>query len=284
MKSALGILLALALLTVFGQAAQAGDWWPLDANNTLVIDTTKGRLVVEMRPDFAPMAVARIKLLAHEHVYDGLLFHRVLDHYVDQTGNPNNRDGGTSRYPDLKPEFRFVLAPGAIDAIASHAAEGITGFVGATPFAASPNPQHTGTWRAWGAYCPGVAGMGREEGLDTANSEIFFMRDASRSLDHDYTVWGRVVQGLEVVRAIAVGEPPAHPDRMIRARVMAELPDSERPKLEVIDTHSAAFAATLAEMRKQRGADFSLCDVPLATRTLRDGSRMTGDANQRGSR
>ena len=266
-------LLAFCLVPLLGRTAQAGEWWPLDANNTMVIDTTKGRLVVEMRPDFAPLAVARIKLLAHEHVYDGLLFHRVLDHYVDQTGNPNNRDGGTSRYPNLKPEFRIMLAPPAIDAIATQSADGITGFVGATPFAASLNPQHPGTWRAWGAYCPGVAGMGREEGLDTANSEIFFMRDASRSLDHDYTVWGRVVQGLEVVRAIAVGEPPTAPDRMIRVRLMAELPEAEQPKIEVIDTHSAAFAAALRALRAQRGADFSVCDVPIATRTLHGGEK-----------
>jgi len=259
-------LLVFFLLPLLGSAAQARDWWPLDINNTLVIETTKGRLVVEMRPDVAPMAVARIKLLAHEHFYDGLLFHRVLDHYVDQTGNPNNRDGGTSRYPNLKPEFRVVLAPAAIDAIATQSADGITGFVGATPFAASANPQHPGTWRAWGAYCPGVAGMGRAEGLDTGTSEIFFMRDASRSLDHDYTAWGRVVQGLAVVRAIAVGEPPAHPDRMIRVRLMAELPKNEQPKIEVIDTRSAAFAATLAALRRQRGADFSVCDVALAVR------------------
>ncbi len=261
--------LGLALLAASSRSAIASDWWKLDANNTLVIDTTKGRMVIEMRPDFAPLAVARIKLLAHEHVYDGLLFHRVLNHYVDQTGNPNNRDGGTSHYPNLKPEFRFLQAPAAIDAIATQSADGITGFVGATPFAASPSPQHPGAWRAWGAYCPGVAGMGREEGLDTANSEIFFMRDASRSLDHDYTVWGRVVQGLDVVRAMAVGEPPAHPDRMVRVRLMAELSENEQPKIEVIDTRSATFAATLAELRRQKGADFTLCDVPVAIRILK---------------
>jgi peptidylprolyl isomerase len=246
--------------------AFAGEWWPLDPANTLVIETSRGRITVEMRPDFAPLAVARIKLLAREHVYDGLLFHRVLDHYVDQTGNPNNRDGGTSRYPNLPPEFRFTLLPTAIDAIVRRNADGISGFVGATPFEASPNPQKPGTWRAWGVYCAGVAGMGREAALDTANSEIFFMRDASRSLDHDYTVWGRVVEGLDVVRAVAVGEPPAHPDRMIRVRVMGDMPAGDRPRLEVVDTRSAAFAATVQAARRARGADFSVCDVPVGVR------------------
>jgi peptidylprolyl isomerase len=247
----------------------ADPWFSLAPDSTLVIDTTKGRIVVEMRPDFAPNAVARIKLLAREHVYDGLLFHRVLDKYVDQTGNPNNHDGGTSKHPNLQPEFRVSLKPGQIDAIATEGPSGISGFVGATPFQASYDPARPGVWRAWAAYCDGVAGMGREADLGSANSEIFFMRAPSRSLDHDFTPWGRVVVGLDVVRQIAVGEPPAHPDRMIRVQVMADMPAAERPQVEVIDTRSAAFKKTIAEARKARGADFSVCDLRVATRTGR---------------
>jgi peptidylprolyl isomerase len=112
--------------------------------------------------------------------------------------------------------------------------------------------------------------MGRQADINTANSEIFFMRAASRRLDHDYSVWGRVVQGLDVVRAINVGEPPAQPDKMLRVRVMADLPVSERPKLEVIDTRSAAFQADIQALRQQKGADFTLCDVPIATRPTAD--------------
>jgi len=260
------IVLATVGLCIMPSVALASDWRPLDPANTLVIETSKGRVVVEMRPEMAPLSVARVKLLAREHVYDGLLFHRVLDHYVDQTGNPNNHDGGTSSHPNLPPEFRFALNDAAIDAVATRNADGITGFVGATPFAASLNPAKPGTWRAWGVYCQGVVGMGREAASDSGNSEIFFMRDTNRSLDHDYTVWGRVVQGLNVVRAIAVGEPPPHPDRMTRVRVMQDLPPAERPRLDVIDTRSAAFAAAIAEVRRREGADFSVCDVPVATR------------------
>ncbi len=263
---------SFAALVVFatagGGGAMAGTWWPLDTQNTLVIDTTKGQIVVEMRPDFAPKAVERIKLLSREHVYDGLLFHRVLDHYVDQTGNPNNRDGGTSNHPNLAPEFRFLLDPKTIDAVATHNADGITGFVGATPFGASPSPQHPGSLRAWGIYCAGVAGMGREDDINSANSEIFFMRNTSRSLDHDYTVWGRVVLGLNVVRAVAVGEPPAHPDRMVRVRVMADLPKAEQPQIEVMDTTSAVFKANIQGQRQREGADFSVCDVPVGVKSL----------------
>lgn len=259
------IAATLAVLAV-PAAAAATDWWPLDPANTLVIDTTKGRIIIEMRPDFAPLAVARIKRLTHEHLYDGLLFHRVLDHYVDQTGNPNNRDGGTSTHPNLPPEFRFTLARAQIDAIATRTPDSLTGFVGATPFAAATNPQDKTTWRAWGVYCPGVVGMGREAALDTANSEIFFMRAENRSLDHDYTVWGRVVAGLPVVQSIAVGFPPPHPDRMLRVRLAADLPAADQPHLQVMDTRSPAFAALIAKTRQEKGADFTVCDVAVPVR------------------
>jgi peptidylprolyl isomerase len=94
------------------------------------------------------------------------------------------------------------------------------------------------------------------------------MREPARRLDHDYAVWGRVVQGLDAVRAMNVGEPPAQPDKMLRVRVMEDMPPAERPKLEVIDTQSAEFQATIAQLRQQRGADFTVCDVPIATRTV----------------
>jgi peptidylprolyl isomerase len=116
------------------------------------------------------------------------------------------------------------------------------------------------------AYCDGVAGMGRQADLGSANSEIFFMRAPSRLLDHDFTPWGRVVSGLNVVRQIAVGEPPAHPDRMIRVQVMADMKAAEQPKLQVIDTRSALFKQRIAAARRRFGADFSVCDVPIETK------------------
>jgi peptidylprolyl isomerase len=266
MNAKIAATLSTALACLATPARAAAPWWPLDPARTLVIDTTKGRIVVEMRPDFAPLAVDRIILLAREHIYDGLLFHRVIDFYVDQTGNPNNHDGGTSHHPNLPPEFRVSLKPSAIDVIATKSADGISGFIGATPFAASPDPAHPGQWRAWAVYCEGMAGMGREADPGSANSEIFFMRATSRSLDHDYTPWGRVVAGQEDVRAIAVGEPPKSPDRMIRVQLMADMSQADRPRTQIIDTRSDAFKARIDQTRKQEGADFSVCDVPIETK------------------
>lgn len=261
--------LAAALLLI--AAAPARDWRPLDPENTLVIETTKGRVVVELRPEFAPRGVERIKLLARERVYDGLQFHRVIDGFVAQTGNPNNHDGGVSAHPDLPPEFSFRIAPSIATLVASRS-DGQEGFVGATPFQAvsageqARLPPADGRLRAWGAYCPGVMGMGRQADPGSANSEIFFMRAPSRRLDHDYTVVGRIVSGQAAVDAVAVGEPPKVPDLMLKVRVMVDLPAAEQPAIEVMDERGPAFRTRVAEARRARGADFTVCDVTVPVR------------------
>ena len=260
---------ATALLAL---PAFAADWRPLDPQNTLVIDTSKGRIVVEMRPDFAPKSVERVKLLAREGVYDGLLFHRVIENFVDQTGNPDNKGGGSS-HPDLAPEFTFRLKSLDHAKVAVRSSDGIAGFIGATPFAAGSDleaerDKDIGR-RAWGAYCPGVVGMGRNAAEDSGNSEIFFMRAAARRLDRAYSVWGRTVVGFDVVKAVAVGVPPANPDRMIKVRVAADMPPAEQPRIEVMDERGAAFAALVEKVRKAKGADFSICDIEVPAREVR---------------
>ena len=238
-------------------------WRALDAANSVLIETSAGRIVIEMRPDFAPAAAARIKLLAREGLYDGLLFHRVIDGYVAQTGNPNNRDSG-SAHPDLPAEFTFPLAPDRDYTAALNASDRIGGFIGAASFEAE-QPAVTARRgrppRAWGCFCAGAVGMGRWENPHTANSEIFFMRESARRLEHQYTMFATVVDGLEVVRRLAVGEPAPAPDRMTRVRVIADLAAEERPSLQVMNTRSAAFRQLVAEARAARGADFSMCDI-----------------------
>jgi cyclophilin family peptidyl-prolyl cis-trans isomerase len=76
-----------------------------DPENTLIIETTKGRVVVEMRPDLAPKHVAHIKALAREGFYDGIVFHRVIDGFMAQTGCPKGTGTGGSDKPNLKAEF-----------------------------------------------------------------------------------------------------------------------------------------------------------------------------------
>ncbi len=248
-------------------SAQTG-WQPLDPEQVLQIDTTKGRLLVEMRPDFAPNAVARVKQLARERFYDGLQFHRVIEHFVAQTGNPDNRDGGVSRHPNLAPEFMFRFKPGSSEVRAIDASDAVSGFFGSVPFEGEPlvesSRRPTGLVRAWGAYCPGVAGMGRQQARDTANSELFFMLDAARRLDRDYTVWGRIVDGMPVLRSLAIGEPPARPDLMTRVRVLADIHPAERVRVSL--PPAADVAGRIQELRRATGADFTICDVELGAR------------------
>lgn len=262
-----GLLAALVPL-----CATAADWRKPDPDQTLVIDTTKGRIVVELAPQAAPAAVARIKQLAKEGVYDGLQFHRVIAGFVAQTGNPNNRDGGTSEHPDLAPEFTFRLTPELTSqtVFVTQASDGRTGFLGSLPISAVSAGEEArarnGRVLAWGAYCQGVFGMGRQADPGTANSEIFVMLDSARRLDRDYTPFGRVVSGFEVAQALAVGEPPETPDQMIRVALAADLPEAERPSLELADPRGEVFQDRVAALRAEKGADFTVCDVEVPTR------------------
>lgn len=249
-------------------------WLELDPENLLVVDTTRGRLIVEMRPDLAPRAVERIKLLAREGVYDGLHIHRVIDGFVAQTGNPNNRDGGTSAHPDLKPEFSARLPLDTPWTVIQRTADFSAGFLGTLPILTTSDSetarQTDGKFQVWGAYCPGVAGMGRQHDPGSANSEIFFMRGSAFRLNLNFTVWGNVVIGLPHVYEFAVGEPPAQSDLMNRVVVAGDLEEDKRPRVEMMDTTSERFQVMVRATRQERGANFSLSDVRVPTRLNTD--------------
>ncbi|CAN7354301.1 peptidylprolyl isomerase [Phenylobacterium sp. LjRoot225] len=252
--------------------AALADWRALDAENTLILDTDKGRVVIELRPEFAPLAVARIKRLARTRVYDNLQFHRVVDGFMAQTGNPNNLDGGKSLEPDLPAEFTFRLGAETPRVQISRPLGESQGFIGAQPYvsvdeirmAMSPDRRVS----AWGAFCPGVVAMGHDSEPSSGNSEFFVMRAATRSLDRSYSVVGRVVMGLDAVRALTAGDPPIQPSRMQKARIMADLPESERPQIAVLNTLSPEFRAIAERVRAIRGADFSICDVEAPVRVI----------------
>ncbi len=251
-------------------SSQARDWRPLDAENTLVIDTNRGQIVVEMTPLAAPRHVERMKLLARRGFFDGVVFHRVIDWFMAQTGDPLGTGEGQSPYPDLEAEFTFRR--GADSGFVAYAAPtgASVGFIGSLPVMSQPDALMArgadGRVSAWGLYCPGVAGMARDEPPNSANSQFFLMRQAYPSLEKRYTVWGRVVQGLDVVRAIKTGEPVVDPDRMTRVRVLADVPAAERPAIQVADTRGPAFRALVERVRRERGADFSVCDVEVPVR------------------
>lgn len=264
---------ALAAAVAAPALAQApSDWRTVPAENTLVIDTSRGRVLVELAPQAAPNHVARIRQLAGQGFYDGLRFHRVIDWFMAQTGDPLGTGEGQSWYEDLAAEFTFRRGPDLAWTPVASPAGAEVGFLGSLPIQTQPDALMplTGDGRvhAWGLYCAGVAGMARGDANDSANSQFFLMRQPYPALDKRYTAWGRVVAGLEVVRALRVGEGDngavtGEADVMTRVRLAADLPEAERPVVRVLDPGSERFRALVETARAARGADFSVCDIEL---------------------
>ncbi|WP_374579032.1 peptidylprolyl isomerase [Phenylobacterium sp.] len=244
----------------------AGDWRTPNPDDVLVIDTNKGRIIVEMLPEIAPAHVQRLKELTRSGFYDGRAFFRVIDNFMDQTGDPQDDGTGGSDKPDLAQEFLFRLGQdsGFVQAADQNVSQ--VGFIKSVPVM-SQSPMlmamtADGKISAWPLYCPGVAAMARAQDPDSANSQFFLMRYAYPSLEKRYTGWGRVIAGLDVVRAIKVGEPVAAPqDKMDKVRILADIPAAERPKVRVIDPGSAWFKAEIASVRSRMGADFTACEI-----------------------
>jgi cyclophilin family peptidyl-prolyl cis-trans isomerase len=173
------LALALVLLVPGLAAAQA----PADRENLLYIDLDYGRVVIQMRPDIAPKHVARVKELARAKFYDGLKFHRVIDGFMAQTGDPTGTGAGGSGKGNLPAEFSRV------------------------------------------AFERGIVGAARASNPNSADSQFFIMFARNAGLDGQYTVWGKVISGMEFVDKIKRGEPPRTPDRMLRVRVAADEPN-----------------------------------------------------------
>jgi len=247
------------------QPAEA-DWRTPNAEDVLVIDTNKGRIIVEMVPEIAPAHVARVRELTREKLYDGLRFFRVVADFMAQTGDPENTGTGGSTKPDMAGEFLFRRGADLPFNLAVDQQVAEVGFIKSVPvmsqgmmLAALTRDQKVS---AWTLFCQGVAGMARGTDPNSANSQFYLMRAPYPSLERNYTGWGRVISGQDVVNAIKVGEPVADPqDRMERVRVLADLPEAERPKVRVIDPAGPWFQGEVARARAIGGDNFSACDV-----------------------
>jgi peptidylprolyl isomerase len=244
------------------------DWRTPDPQNVMVIDTTRGRIIVELDPLSAPQAVARVRELTKQAFYDGRSFFRVIDSFMDQTGDPQENGTGGSSRPNLPPEFAFrrssdmpfvsVTKSGGLEA----------GFIGAMPVISQSMDLGLLTAdhkvAAYVTFCPGVGGLARADDPASANSQFFLMRGPHDNLDQKYAAWGRVIAGEDVVRAIKTGEPPPPPaDKMTKVRLLADIPAAERPQVRVIDVQGPWFKAMIDRIKAEKVVDFSLCDVDL---------------------
>lgn len=186
---ALAALMAAFLVPSMAAAqdSDAAEAEIISPENILVMDLENGEnVLIEMFPDVAPQHVERIRTLASQGFYDGVIFHRVIRDFMAQGGDPTGTGRGGSELPDLPAEF-------------------------------SPIP-----------HARGIVAMARAADPNSANSQFYIMlADGDWSqLDGQYTVWGRVLNGMDGIDQIAQGEPPANPTRILRARTLAtEYPD-----------------------------------------------------------
>ncbi len=162
-----------------------------DPENTLIIELKDGPVIVELLPDVAPEHVARIKELARAGAYDNVAFHRVIDGFMAQTGDV--------QHGDMEDDFNIRRAGTGGSDLPDLKAE----------FSSVPHDR-------------GTLGMARTADPDSANSQFFINFADNHFLNGQYTVFGRVIEGMEHVDNIARGEPPANPDRMISVKVAAD--------------------------------------------------------------
>lgn len=171
------LTLLIGSLFIMSTAAEAQA---TDLENTLYMSINDATVTIELRPDLAPQHVAQIKKLTRAGFYDGIIFHRVIDGFMAQTGDPTGTGMGGSEEPNLPAEFTDEN------------------------------------------YTRGTLGMARSASPDSANSQFFICFDNCSFLNGQYTVFGSVTEGMEVIDGIAKGEPPAEPDKIEKMVVAAD--------------------------------------------------------------
>jgi peptidylprolyl isomerase len=187
---ALGLTLGMTSDAFAQSASPPAQAANVDPENTLYLDIEYGRVVIRMRPDLAPKHVARIKQLVRQGFYDGIVFHRVIDGFMAQTGDPKgNGTGGSGQ--NIPAEF-------------------------------------TSTDKADGKHVRGAVSMARASNINSADSQWFIVLGDSNFLDGQYTYWGEVVSGMEFVDRIRRGDSNEnglvpYPDRIIRIQVAADV-------------------------------------------------------------
>ena len=144
---------------------------------TLTMKLETGDVIIKLRPDLAPGHVERITALSNEGFYDGVVFHRVIEGFMAQGGDPTGRGTGGSKLPNLKAEF-------------------------------SKEP-----------HVRGVCSMARTPDPNSANRQFFICLDDATFLDGQYTVWGQVTSGMDLIDGLPKGEPPRSPGKIVSMRV-----------------------------------------------------------------
>lgn len=250
-------------------ARDPADWRQVDPENVLQLTINNRQVLIELAPQFAPQHVERVREVTRAGHYDGIPFHRVIDDFMAQGGEVGAVYMLASPYGPLKAEFTFRRSPKATPALWVQAAEGppvgyIDGFLVSGQPDGLADMTSDNRVEGWALHCPGVASMARTDVPDSADTQYFLVRQPSHNLDQKYTVWGRALIGLDVIREIKAGDKASNgavtrPDKVTKAMIAADIPEAQRPRLFVQRTDGPLFLKTI-EALAERPAES--CDYP----------------------
>jgi cyclophilin family peptidyl-prolyl cis-trans isomerase len=264
------------------KSSQTSDWRPLNPDNTLYLELEKGRVVIELAPEFAPKNVANIKALVKEGYFDGLAMLRSHDNYVAQWGDPGEKREFKNAAKKVEGEFTVKYKKDApftrLPDVDGYAPQ--VGHVNS--FAAARDSKTQTTWLT---HCYGAIGVARGNETDSGNGSSLYAvtGHAPRNLDRNITVVGRVMHGIELLSSLPRGtgalgfyEKSEERTPIKTIRLAADVPEADRSKLEVFRTDTTNFTA-LVEAQRNRGGDWykfaanhiELCSVPIPVRLVK---------------
>ena len=244
-------------------ATDTANWRAVDADRLIVFETTKGRIIIETFPEVAPLHVAQFSAIVRSGDYDGTSFHRVIEDFMAQGGDVFAFHGRESGLPNIPAEFTFRRNPAEMvfDMLGdpNKATEGYyKGLPIRTDSMWLAELNKDGMVESSVPHCQGVVSTARlGNDPDSANAQFFLLRAHSDWLDEQYSPWGRILDGQDVVQSLKVGEPVVNPDILTRAYMVADQPVGEQLKAWVQRTDGPDFAATL-----EANADAEVCDLP----------------------
>lgn len=263
------------------KASKPSEWRALDPENTLYMEIPGGRVVIELAPVFAPNHARNIKALAREGYFDGLAIIRSQDNFVVQWGDPDEQNPRPVKNAKarLKAEFTVPLKNDkAFTRLPDR--DGYAPQVGhSNGFPAGRDPKKGETWLA---HCYGMVGVGRDTDADSGSGTSLYVvtGHAPRQLDRNITVVGRVIAGMPLLSTLPRGAAPMgfydKPEMRLPIasfKVAADVPETERSKLEVMRTDSASYRAAVDAQRNRGGpwtkvaaGHIDLCNAPIPVR------------------
>ncbi|RAN38374.1 peptidylprolyl isomerase [Hyphomonas pacifica] len=257
--------------TVAEAKTDPAHWRAVDPENLFIFDTTEGRVVIEAFPEIAPKHYKQFSTIIRSGMYSGTKFHRVIEGFMAQGGDIRAINGEGSGLPNIEAEFTFQRKPEEmpLEYAIGYPEDAEGGFIKGFPIATRPLwiAQDFGneTVESWIPHCQGVVSTARlGDNVNSGNSQFFLMRGYADHLDKDYTAWGRVISGQDVVMSLKKG-PDARdglvtdPDILNSASVAADMPAAERPKAWVMRTDTEEFVETLD---LKEGDLPHVCDLP----------------------